>query len=149
MGYVVMPPSLAPVLTRAKWVADRHTSLVQQGALADFLREGHLERTVRRAQVRNAARRASLLRAIEKHFGDDVEVFGAGAGVHVLVHFRHIPAGHAEALVARAAADGVRVYSSASYYLRPPDRCELVLGYGAMTEREIAAGIRALESAIS
>lgn len=149
MGYVVMPPSLAPVLTRAKWVADRHTSLVQQAALADFLREGHLERSIRRAQVRNAARRATLLRAIEQHFGDGVEVFGSGAGVHVLVHFRRIPAGHAEALVARAAAAGVRVSSSASFYLHPPDRFELVLGYGAMTEREIAAGIRALQSAIS
>jgi GntR family transcriptional regulator/MocR family aminotransferase len=149
MGYVVMPQSLAPVLTSAKWVADRHTSLVQQGALAGFLREGHLERTVRRAQVRNAARRAALLRAIEKHFGNDVEVFGAGAGVHVLVHFRRVPASRTDQLVNRAAAAGVRVHSSASYYLRPPDRCELVLGYGAMTEREIAAGIRALESAIS
>ncbi len=134
MGYVVMPPSLASVLSRAKWMADRHTSLVQQAALADFLREGHLERTIRRAQVRNA-------------FGDSLEISGAGAGVHVLAHFRRIPARHSEVLVDRAAAAGVRVFSTASYYLHPHDRCELVLGYGAMNERQIAAGIRALETA--
>jgi GntR family transcriptional regulator / MocR family aminotransferase len=144
MGYVVMPAALAPTLSRAKWIADRHTSFLQQAALADFMREGYLDRSVRRARVRNAARRQVLLAAIEKHFGDAVEVLGAAAGVHVLLHLPGIAANQTSRLIARAAASGVGIYSAAPYYLKPPNRCELVLGYGAMTERDIATGIRLL-----
>src|SRR5438045_3307831 len=39
------------------------------------------------------------------------------------------------------------VASSASYYLHEHDRCELVLGYCSLNERQIAAGIRALATA--
>ena len=148
MGYVVMPTALAQALSRAKWIADRHTSFLQQAALADFMREGYLDRSVRRARVRNAARRQALLAAIEKHFGDLVEVRGASAGIHVLLHFPGIPASQTSRLIALAAEAGVGVYSAAPYYLKQPNRCELILGYGAMPERDIAAGIRLLATAI-
>jgi len=139
---------LAPALSKAKWISDRHTSFLQQAALADFMREGYLERVVRRSRVRNASRRQALLRAIEKYFGDAIEVRGAAAGIHVLLSFHRIPAHQTSLLIARAAHAGVGVYSTASYYLNPPDHCELILGYGSMTENGIAAGIRALASAI-
>jgi GntR family transcriptional regulator/MocR family aminotransferase len=147
MGYIVMPRPLIPALSQAKYVADRHTSLVQQAALAEFLREGHLERCIRRAQVRNASRRDALLKALDRHFGDSVEVRGAAAGLHVLAHFREVRRSQVAAWLERAAAAEVYVYSAAPYYLTPPNRCELVLGYGAMPERDIAAGIRLLEAA--
>jgi GntR family transcriptional regulator / MocR family aminotransferase len=51
-------------------------------------------------------------------------------------------------MVEAAAKAGVRVYSTAHDYLGTPTRCELLLGYGAMSEREIAAGVRLLEGAI-
>ncbi len=148
MGYVVMPHALVEALSKAKWITDRHTSFLQQAALADFMRDGYLDRTVRRSRVRNTARREALLKAIEKYFGDSVEVRGAGAGIHVLVHFRRLAAAQAARLIDLAARAGVGVYSAEPYYLKPPDRCELILGYGAMPERDIASGIRILATAI-
>ena len=147
MGYVVMPPPLAKALSKAKWITDRHTSFLQQAALADFMREGHLDRSVRRSRVRNAARRETLLKALEDHFGDSVEVRGAGAGTHVLVHFRNVAANRTQALIDRAAESGVGVYSTAPYYMKPSGRSELILGYGAIPERDIKDGIRNLRSA--
>uniref|UniRef100_Q024I6 Transcriptional regulator, GntR family n=1 Tax=Solibacter usitatus (strain Ellin6076) TaxID=234267 RepID=Q024I6_SOLUE len=148
MGYLVAPRALAGALAKAKWIADRHTSFLQQAALADLMREGHLDRLVRRARVRNAARREALLRALERDFGDAVEVRGAAAGVHVLACFPKLTAGDTASLVEAAAKAGVRVYSTAHYYLGAAPRCELLLGYGAMSEREIAAGVRMLAVAL-
>jgi len=148
MGYVVMPPALSAALSRAKQITDRHTSFLQQAALADFMREGYLDRSVRRSRVRNASRRQTLLRAIGKHFGDSVEVLGAAAGIHVVLRFPGVAGRQTARLISRAAQAGVAIYSTFPYYLKPPDRCELILGYGALTERDITAGIRTLESAI-
>jgi GntR family transcriptional regulator/MocR family aminotransferase len=89
-----------------------------------------------------------LLSAIEKHFDDSVEVRGAAAGIHVLLHFPGIAASQTSRLIARAAEAGVGIYSAAPYYLKPPNRCELILGYGAMPERDITTGIRLLAATI-
>ena len=148
MGYVVMPPALSAALSRAKQITDRHTSFLQQAALADFMREGYLDRSVRRSRVRNASRRQTLLRAIGKYFGDSVEVLGAAAGIHVLLRFHGVAGRQTARLISRAAQAGVAIYSTAPYYLKPPERCELILGYGALADRDITAGIRALENAI-
>jgi len=59
-----------------------------------------------------------------------------------------VPANQTGRLIGRAAEAGVGVYSAMPYYLNPPNRCELILGYGAMPERDIANGIRLLAAAI-
>ena len=57
VGYLVAPQSLARVLARAKWLADRQTPMIEQRVLADFINEGHLERHLRR--MRTTLRQAS------------------------------------------------------------------------------------------
>jgi len=74
LGYVVMPAPLRDALSRAKWVADRHTSSLQQAALADFMPKATSITYVRRFRAHSASRRVALLEAIEKNFGDGVEV---------------------------------------------------------------------------
>jgi DNA-binding transcriptional MocR family regulator len=51
-------------------------------------------------------------------------------------------------LVRNAREEGVGVHSSAPFYLDPPSVCELILGYGALQERDIREGIRRLSTAI-
>jgi GntR family transcriptional regulator/MocR family aminotransferase len=149
LGYVVMPQPLREALSRAKWIGDRHTSPLQQAALADFMREGHFDHYVRRFRAHSAARRDALLEAIAKNFGNGVEVLGAAAGMHILVRFPAIPASRTAALIERAARAGVGVYSAAPYYgAKAPACCELMLGYGALSESEIAEGIQVLRKQV-
>jgi GntR family transcriptional regulator/MocR family aminotransferase len=148
VGYLVAPPSLARALAQSKWVSDRHTSLLQQAALADFLREGHLDRAVRRARQRHARSRDTLLRAIGRNFGGEAEVLGAEAGVHVLIRFPGVRPEVADECVAAACRAGVRVGPVGHYYLSGPRYCEFMLGYAAMNPPEIAAGVRILATAL-
>jgi GntR family transcriptional regulator / MocR family aminotransferase len=142
IGYLVVPKSLTAAFTSAKWLCDRHTATLEQEALAEFITSGMYERHLRRVRRRNAARRASLREAIDRHLGDRVTVTGYGAGAHVaLWPVAQVAEG---TLIARAAARGVRVYGMSPYLLTPARRTGLVLGYSRMSEPDIREGIRRL-----
>jgi GntR family transcriptional regulator/MocR family aminotransferase len=144
LGYLVLPEPLVAPFTAAKALADTGGAGLEQRALADFLNEGHFERHVRRTRARNRVRRAALLAAIAEHLGERAEVAGGGAGLHVLLRLRGMPAAQESALVHRAAAVGVGVYASARCYLGRPPGAGLLLGHGSLTADEIHAGMRRL-----
>jgi GntR family transcriptional regulator/MocR family aminotransferase len=144
LGYLVLPSALVQPFLAAKWLTDRHTSTLEQEMLTDFIREGHFERHLRRSRTYNAARRAALLDALATYLGDRVEVSGANAGMHLLVWLHGVMPERVEMLIEDAARAGVGFYSVAPYYLHPPPRAGLLLGYAAMTEDEIRAGIQRL-----
>jgi GntR family transcriptional regulator/MocR family aminotransferase len=148
LGYLVLPEPLVEPVAAAKALADTGGSALEQLALADFIREGHFERHLARSRVRNAARREALLDAVHRHFGDRAEVCGAATGLHVLVWVRGRDGRPVRAVARRAAAAGVAVYSIAPYYLRPPRRSGILLGYGPLDERRIRDGVGRLASAL-
>ena len=91
-------------------------------------------------------RRRALLEAIEEHIGDRAIVSGDGSGTHIVLWPRkRIPE---EALIARAAQEGVGVYGISGYFLKRSSRVGLLLGYCRMREHEIHEGIRRLAKAI-
>lgn len=144
IGYAVLPPALVEPLVRAKAIADGGSPLLEQDALADFIAGGDFERHLRRARARIGARRAALLAALRDALGDAAEVSGANAGMHLVVWLRDVPAAQVGALARAAAAAGVGIYPVSPFYDAPPDRAGLLLGYAALDEREIRAGVAAL-----
>jgi len=142
IGYLIAPKPLVPAFTSAKWLCDRHTATLEQETLAEFITAGAYERHLRRARRVNAVRRRALLEAIHKHLGDRVAVTGDGSGTHVVLW----PSGKGaeEAIIARAASQGVGVYGISRYFLAPPSKVGLLLGYSRMKEEEIREGIRRL-----
>jgi GntR family transcriptional regulator/MocR family aminotransferase len=146
IGFLSLPHALVPAFTRAKWLADRHTPSLEQLALAELMASGELEQHLRRARARNAARRKTLLAAIERELGDAVEVSGANAGIHVLVWLRKGPG--AETVIRNAEARGVGLYSAAPYFYAGPTREGFLFGYGTLTETDIEEGIRHFAKAL-
>ena len=138
VGYVVVPPDLVAPFTRAKWLSDRQTPVLEQAALADFLLEGHLERHIRRMRRLYKRRYDVLIEALASGFGGRAAVRGDAAGMHVLVAFDR------DGMVARAARHGVRLMSSAPYYLSGAPRNEVVMGFSAVGERTIRKGVKRL-----
>jgi GntR family transcriptional regulator/MocR family aminotransferase len=142
IGYLIVPKSLVPAFSAAKWLCDRHTASLEQKTLAEFISSGMYERYLRRVRRRNASRRQVLLDSIGKYLGDRVEVTGAASGAHVVLWpTRRIVEG---ALIAAAASRGVGVYATSPYYLKRPARTGVLLGYPRMTEGNIQEGIRRL-----
>lgn len=149
VGYVVIPTNLADAFVSAKAIADRHTPVLSQLALADFINDGHFEHHLRRARVQNESRRKALIEALHEAFGGDVEISGASAGVHLLAWLDGLSKNELETGLARAAQAGVVAYSVASCYRRPVQRAGLVLGYASMAENELHAGVALLAEALA
>lgn len=142
IGYLVVPKSLLPAFTAAKWLCDRHTATLEQETLAEFIRTGVYERHLRQVRRQNAARRRALLEALRVHLGDRVEISGGSAGAHVVLWLaRRVSE---QAVITAAAARKVGVYGIARYYLEQPPRPGIVLGYPRMQEADIREGIRRL-----
>ena len=142
VGYMVVPPGLAPIFARAKWLADRMTPILEQRVLTDFINEGHLERHLRRMRTLYDRRRQALVRALRHHFSDRVEIVGENAGMHLMARLRSRLSD--EEVVRRAAEQGVGLVSARLYYVNEARDDEFVLGYAGLSERKIQEGVRRL-----
>jgi GntR family transcriptional regulator/MocR family aminotransferase len=138
IGYVIAPKPLARPFARAKWLADRQTPMLEQAALADFLREGHLERHIRRMRRLYGRRREVLVESLERHFGGRARVLGDPAGMHALVRFDD------DRIASRAEAAHVQIAQSGTYYLGTAPKNEFVFGFSTIGERTIREGVRRL-----
>jgi len=156
LGYLVVPPELADPLARARAALDDHPSAVAQPALAAFFEAGHFAAQVRRMRLLYGARRACLLAAAARHLDGLLELAPDAAGLHLVAALA--PALEARMddreAAARAAAAGLATPALSSYYLDPdpgaatPPEQGLLLGYAAVSEPEIEAGIEALARAL-
>jgi GntR family transcriptional regulator / MocR family aminotransferase len=143
IGYVVVPTPLIDVFTRAKWAADTGTSLLDQLVLADFIREGHLDSHIRRMRRLYGRRRTALVEALDRAFGDAIEVRGDAAGMHLVARLPRTPD------VSRLAAHKVRVRTTADHYLGSAPRGEVLFGFSAIGERALKEGVKRLAAAMT
>ena len=149
LAYLVLPHALVEPFLAMKLATDRFSSILAQQALTDFITGGQFERHLRRSTARNAARRRVLVEALVQHFGTRIDISGRDAGVHVLVWLNDVAANDVDALIGRAAAVGVGIYSIAPYFANRPARAGLLFGYTSLTESEIRAGVRKLAAVLA
>jgi GntR family transcriptional regulator/MocR family aminotransferase len=154
LGYLVLPPALSTAFAKAKLLADRHASGLEQEALADLIGSGAYERHVRRVRRRNADRRAALLAALADTVGEAVTVTGADAGLHVVAWLNRVPRAEEEDLVARARALGLGLYPITPLYANAladalPATPGLVMGYACLDEEAIRRGVRMLGAVLA
>ena len=142
IGYLVVPRALVEVFEKAKWLQDRHKPAVEQRALAEFINEGSFERHLRRMRKLYDGRQQALVRALETHFGERVEILGANSGMHLMIrlgtHRRESD------VIVRAAEAGVGIIGASLYYVGDAPQNEFVLGYAPLSERKIQEGIKRL-----
>ena len=145
-GYVVPPRSLLGALREAKLVTTWEGDLTTQGALAEFLAEGHHATHVRRATRVYRERRALVLDMLGR-LDDLLEVVPSVAGLHVAARFRDGTTDD-RAVVARAAARGVRVVALSEHHREQPSRPGLTVGFGGIQVAELPDALHRLERAI-
>lgn len=142
IGYLVLPPSLVPLVAQAKWLSDRQLPTLEQRVLADFITAGYLESHIRKMRSRYHQRRQVLVQALQAQFGPRATILGAQAGMHVMVRF---DLGLSEAeIIERAAIAGVGLMPARPHYLHPTDEAAFIFGYGELDEATIQAGIEQL-----
>lgn len=145
-GFLVPPRSLLPAVREAKRVTTWEGDLTTQGALAEFLGEGHHAAHVRRASHVYRERRDLVLQGLAR-LEDVVDVVPSVAGLHVCARFRDASTDD-RAVVARAGARGVRVEALSERYRDVPARPGFSIGYGGIGTDEIPDAMHRLEQAV-
>jgi GntR family transcriptional regulator/MocR family aminotransferase len=139
LGYLVVPPSLVEACTSARRGADFASPYLEQTVLADFLKDGHFDRHLRRVRTAYRARLDTLERSVESEMRGVGTLEPADAGRAVVLWITN---GLTETeAIAAAAAAGVSVTPLSWFCMEPSTRVGLVLGYGGLREREIRDGV--------
>lgn len=142
VGYVVVPPSLRREFVEARETLDIFSPTLYQLALADFLREGHFARHLRRMRALYLRRRAALLDGLARHCHGRLVVHNADAGLHATTF---LPAGIRDLDVLRhMTARGLTATALSTCYAGSMQRSGLLLGFGGSTEDQIAGATRVL-----
>jgi GntR family transcriptional regulator/MocR family aminotransferase len=142
LGYLVLPPDLVAPFAATRRAMDIFSPLFFQRVVADFLRDGHFDRYLRRTRFVCRERRETLVAALEREFGSSLRVIGDQAGMFLTVL---LPPGLRDREVARhAARHGVRTFPFSSCYAENARQQGLVLGYGGFSPAEIETGVRRL-----
>ena len=140
IGYLVAPLEWIPLISRAKWLSDRHSPLLEQYALTECLVEGHFERHIRRMRHLYNQRRQTLVESLKRHLGSRVTILGDNAGIHLLAK---IDAPWPDDVVIQKAKHlGVGLISAQGYYLTTPKTGEFIFGYAQLNEAQIEQGIQ-------
>jgi GntR family transcriptional regulator / MocR family aminotransferase len=145
-GFLVPPRSLLPALREAKRVTTWEGDLTTQGALAEFLAEGHHAAHVRRATRVYRERRDRVLEGLDT-LDDVLQVIPSVAGLHVAARFRDEDVDD-RAVVRRAARRGVRVEALRDHYRDQPPRPGLAVGFGGIEADAIPDAMGRLREAV-
>lgn len=148
LGYLVVPPDVVEKFAAARFMTDRHSSVLDQAVMCDFLAEGHFGRHIRRMRELHAARGDALVRAVNSKLTGLLTLASPQAGISTVAWLGD---GLHSATVAQAAAtNGVEVVPLSRFVLTTPRPEGLVLGFAPYDSQQIQDGVsrlaRALES---
>jgi GntR family transcriptional regulator/MocR family aminotransferase len=142
LGFLVLPLHLVEPFVAAKSLWDIGAPMLEQAALAEFMRSGDFERHIRRMRRLYRLRRDALVAALTETFGQRVTVGERHGGLNVLVTLDLLIGDRDLALRAASASIGLRPASP--YYAHPPEQPTFLMGFAALPEKEIRVGIREL-----
>jgi GntR family transcriptional regulator/MocR family aminotransferase len=142
LGWMVCPPALATALTEEKRLGDRGSPGLDQLALAMLLESGRYDKHLRRMRTTYGKRRQALVDALAEH-APSIRLTGLAAGFHAVAH---LPAtADEQTVIARARDRSVGLYGmSRQRSTGATDPPQLVLGWGNLSERAIAEGIKTI-----
>ena len=151
LGYMVVPEHIAEAVCAEKSLLNNGNPWLEQATLADFMHSGSYSSHLLRVRSHYRDNRDCLVAALRRNFGD-VLVDGDAGGLHVLWH---LPPGIPDAVTVEALAHRARigVYSLSSARVHFQQRTALtgravILGYAALSPRQIEKGIARLSDAI-
>lgn len=147
VSYMVLPRRLCQPYQERCGVYLSPVSLINQYALAEFIRQGYYDRHLSRLRNLFCKKHDAFLAAAKQIFGATMQFGAKDAGVHFLVELDTSLT--QDQLVQRALDKQVRVYPTEPYYAdrsaAPPH--QLLLGYGGIRTEDYIPALTLLHQA--
>lgn len=148
ISYMVLPKPLLDIYEEKLWFISSTVSRIDQAILYRFIEEGHFERYLNKMRKLYKGKHDLLLEQM-KPFKKAFQIRGEYAGLHILLEDRR---GWSEReLLEKAKKAECRVYGMSDYMLAKRKQGAgpgtVVIGYAAMTEKQIIEGTDRLKKA--
>ena len=147
LGYIVIPPDLLERFVSVRRAMDICPPHFYQEVVAEFMREGHFARHIRRMRILYRDRRNVLVDSIRQELGHRLEILGGEAGMHVAVALR----GEERDLeiAERAARQRLWLWPFSPCYAGEGSRSGFTLGFGSTAVEEIPLAVRKLRNLLT
>jgi GntR family transcriptional regulator / MocR family aminotransferase len=145
LGYLVIPSELVAHFQAVRFAMDIGPATFCQAVLADFIREGHFSRHIRRMRLLYREQRNALVDSLRNTFGAGLEITGEQAGMHLCVIMKGI---RDREIVQRAARANLWLVPLSSAYADKGARQGFILGFGSTKSEEMPSAARKLLAAL-
>jgi GntR family transcriptional regulator/MocR family aminotransferase len=148
LGFIIAPPSLHAALQYAKYIADWHTPLAVQAAMACFIEEGYFARHLRRMRRVYEARHRLIVDLLTRFFAEELELVPSSVGLHVAAFARNASVERIAEVLQRASELGVECMPLSMYAVGDTRHAGILLGYGAIATDQIEEGLGILRGVL-
>ncbi|MBR4878453.1 MAG: PLP-dependent aminotransferase family protein, partial [Clostridia bacterium] len=145
ISYALLPPSLMKAFSERGRLYLSSVSRLEQSVVHSFMAGGSFERHLNRMRNIYRAKRQHLVSLLSQHKA--VEILGENAGHHILIRISGMSENQ---LVSLAQAEKIKVYPVSSYFIGEVAQkysSSVLLGYGALSEKQIEEGVSRLMKA--
>lgn len=147
LGYVVVPPDLVDRFLAVRLTIDIGPATFFQAVLAEFIREGHFSRHIRRMRLLYQERRSALFESLHKELDVPVQVTGEQAGLHLSITLPRKFRDHE--IAERAARQKLWLAPLSSSYQKRPSPQGFILGFSNISAGEMPHAVRRLRDVLS
>ena len=145
LGFVIVPADLGHYFQAARRAADLHPPLLEQVALADFIREGHYATHLRRMRAIYRERLEALEAAAKEFCDGALRLRPIQTGLHAVADLKGVSE---ERVCEEARERGVEVAPLGAYYLGRRTANGLLLGFASTPPDSLRRGMERLAAAI-
>ncbi|WP_394583732.1 PLP-dependent aminotransferase family protein [Cytobacillus firmus] len=145
ISYLVMPAALKQDFERFNAYQKSTVSRIDQRAAAKFMEKGFYLSHIAKMRTLYRAKRSCLIDSLSKHIGENFDIIGDTAGLHIIVI---LPEGLNESkAIELAKSAGVEIDAVLPmYHLHKPNN-QVMIGYGAPSMDEIERGVQLIANA--
>jgi GntR family transcriptional regulator/MocR family aminotransferase len=145
LGFLAAPPALVQALAARRNLVDHHGNRATEGAVAELMEDGLLQRHARKMRRVYAIRREHLRDLLLRHLARELAFEAAPGGLSFWC--RTAPGLDAAAWAAEALDLGVLVQPGGRFDMRGRNLPFLRVGFSALDERELDEAVRRLARA--
>lgn len=144
ISYLVLPPGLLSTYEEKKNQYNQTSSKIEQIALSLFMKEGLLEKQLRRLRKLYARKNQELLETIDTVMKGKVKIIGGDSGLYIILEIKSPQS--PGVLAAMAEKAGIRLVPVADYYMEGYGSGAplVLLSYGGIPTQDIRPAVELL-----
>jgi GntR family transcriptional regulator / MocR family aminotransferase len=146
LGYVVLPADLVERFLAVRFAFDIAPPALPQLVLADFIREGHFSRHIRRMRTIYGERRNVLMRSLREQLGSAAVLPGGQTGLHLSVLLEGMDDRAVSAIAFRR---DLSLTPLSPFYAGKAARQGFVLGFGSTPLQQIPDAVHKLRHSLN